>query len=1045
MSVLEVNNVSIRYIKGDFKEIGLKEYILRHIKGDYHVSEFWADRDISFTLEKGEMLGIIGSNGAGKSTLLKTLSGIMEPSAGSILRDGSIAALLELGSGFDGDLTVRENTYLRGAMMGYTRKFMDDTYDQIIEFAELKDFQDYPFKQLSSGMKSRLAFSIASLVRPDILILDEVLSVGDGAFRKKSEEKMREIIEGGATTILVSHSLEQIRAMCSKVLWLHKGEQIAFGDDVQGICDQYQAFLDGDELPELTLRRIEDVSKSQDFVSIAKSGERQREKVVNASCNSNRRFYRSMNEKRSDFICASVLFISIFVMLYFFLGFWKVGLEAPIEYVGGDEFTQYAFTKLAIEGGWNWTNDALGAPYGSHYLDQTSALLQNTEFIITKILGLFTKNVVIVANLQFLLAFALCGLSAFCVLRAIGIERIFALFGGTLFGLSPYILRRGFHHCCLSASYFVPLSVLLCVWSAENSNEKPQGEKAFFNSKRKIAVIIFAILIANNGIGYYPIFTCFFLCVVILFNLVSTRNLSSIKKPMFVICCITIAFCISILPVLIYQITNGSNLSVMQRSPESAERYGLKIIQFFIPLNGHGIPVLQSFIDEYNHTAPLVNENITSYLGIGGIIGFLLLLLYQFVPEKENDLCGSTTLRLFSRLVVCGILFATIGGFSAIFSRVFHALRSYNRISIFIEFICISALCFALQRLFHYKFLKHDRQKKKILTILFIGLIGLCLFDQLPTYGANDSRLESNKSIYESDDKFIKEIEQQLQINDMVFQLPYHAYPEAGAVNNMLDYQHFTGYLHSKNLKWSYGGMKGRATDAWYKYMASLPVDEMIEAIIPYGFRGIYIDTRAYMAANLNILQIQIEEVIDQKPIISGNGTLLFYNLYPYLSSHPELLDERLIEEMDYLVSTGSQKYGIGEVYNFDGTQEDAHRYFISGMSDTETDFAWTDGETVIFDALILEEITGDLELTIHPNRIFNSPQQVVVACDDLILFDETLEDVTPIVIPIPQVCIEENRIKLQMQFPNAISPAEVSNSGDRRKLAIGIASFYIE
>ena len=614
-----------------------------------------------------------------------------------------------------------------------------------------------------------------------------------------------------------------------------------------------------------------------------------------------------------------------------------------------------------------------------------------------------------------------------------------------LFGLSPYILARHIAHYCLSACYFVPLSVLLCVWSTENSNEKSQGQKDFFESKKKVAVIIFAILIANNGIGYYPIFTCFFLCVVILFNLVSTRKLSSIKKPVFVICCITISFCISILPALIYQITKGANLSAMQRSPAEAEIYGLKIIQFFIPLDGNGLPFLQNLIDKYNQTAPLVNENSTSYLGIGGIIGFLLLLLYQFVPEKDNDLCGSKTLRLFSRLVVCAILFATIGGFSAIFSRVFHALRSYNRISIFIEFICISALCFALQRWFHYKFLKHDSQKKKILTILFIGLTGLCLFDQLPRYGANDSRLESNKSIYESDDKFIKEIEQQLQINDMVFQFPYHAYPEAGPVNNMLDYQHFTGYLHSKNLKWSYGGMKGRANDAWYKYMASLPVDEMIEAIIPYGFRGIYIDTRAYTAANLNILQIQIEEVIDQKPILSGNGTLLFYNLYPYLSSHPELLDERLIEEMDYLVSTGSQKYGIGEVYNFDGTQEDAHRYFISGMSDTETDFAWTDGETVIFDALILEEITEDLELTIHLNRIFNSPQQVVVACDDLILFDETLEDVTPIVIPIPQVCIEENRIKLQMQFPDAISPAEVSNSGDRRKLAIGIASFYIE
>lgn len=245
MSILEVNNVSIRYMTGDFKEIGLKEYLLRRARRQYEVVEFWADRDVTFQLEEGDMLGIIGGNGAGKSTLLKVISGIMEPTKGYVKRRGNIAALLELGSGFDGDLTVRENTYLRGAMLGYTRRFMEETYERIIDFAELREFQDRPFKQLSSGMKSRLAFSIASLVEPEILILDEVLSVGDGAFRKKSEAKMREIIGSGATTILVSHSLPQVRELCSKVLWLHKGRQIAFGDDVQGICDRYQDFLAG--------------------------------------------------------------------------------------------------------------------------------------------------------------------------------------------------------------------------------------------------------------------------------------------------------------------------------------------------------------------------------------------------------------------------------------------------------------------------------------------------------------------------------------------------------------------------------------------------------------------------------------------------------------------------------------------------------------------------------------------------------------------------------------------------------------------------------
>lgn len=249
MAIIKATNVSVRYITGDFKAIGLKEYIVRKLKGNYKVTEFWADRDINFQLEKGDMLGIIGTNGAGKSTLLKAVSGIMKPTEGEMQVKGSIAALLELASGFDGDLTVRENAYLRGAMLGYTRKFMEDTYDSIIAFAELEEFQDRPFKQLSSGMKSRLAFSIACLVEPDILILDEVLSVGDGAFRKKSGEKMKQILDAGVTGILVSHSVSQVREMCNKILWLDHGKQIGFSDNVEMYCDAYEEFLIAKKLP----------------------------------------------------------------------------------------------------------------------------------------------------------------------------------------------------------------------------------------------------------------------------------------------------------------------------------------------------------------------------------------------------------------------------------------------------------------------------------------------------------------------------------------------------------------------------------------------------------------------------------------------------------------------------------------------------------------------------------------------------------------------------------------------------------------------------
>ncbi len=247
-AVIEVKNVSIEYITGDLRNIGLKDYVVQKLRGKYKVKKFVAVDNVSFTLNQGDMLGIVGTNGAGKSTLLKAVTKIMVPSKGSVTVNGKIAALLELASGFDGDLNLKENAYLRGAMLGYTRKFMDEKYPEILEFSGLQEFEERPFKQLSSGMKSRIAFSIASMLEPEILILDEVLSVGDGAFREKSEAKMKDIIKNGKVTILVSHSIPQVRRMCNKVLWLDHGKQITFGE-TEPICDKYEEFLKTGKLP----------------------------------------------------------------------------------------------------------------------------------------------------------------------------------------------------------------------------------------------------------------------------------------------------------------------------------------------------------------------------------------------------------------------------------------------------------------------------------------------------------------------------------------------------------------------------------------------------------------------------------------------------------------------------------------------------------------------------------------------------------------------------------------------------------------------------
>lgn len=243
MKSVEVRDLSVKYLIGDFNHIGFKDFIIKKIKNTYKVEEFYANKDISFSLDKGDMLGIIGVNGSGKSTLLKAVSGVMEPSNGEIIVNGKIAAFLELSAGFDIDLTVKENAYLRGAMLGYSESFMDHIYKDIIEFSELEAYENRPIKELSSGMRARLAFSIGTFVKPDIIILDEVLAVGDGAFRQKSYKKMKQILDSGATGIIVSHSLQQIKSLCNKVLWLDKGEVVCLTSNVDKCLGLYEKFL----------------------------------------------------------------------------------------------------------------------------------------------------------------------------------------------------------------------------------------------------------------------------------------------------------------------------------------------------------------------------------------------------------------------------------------------------------------------------------------------------------------------------------------------------------------------------------------------------------------------------------------------------------------------------------------------------------------------------------------------------------------------------------------------------------------------------------
>ncbi|URN95428.1 MAG: ABC transporter ATP-binding protein [Candidatus Pristimantibacillus lignocellulolyticus] len=235
---VEVNEVSMKFNLGREKIDSFKEYLIRMLKKDISYDEFYALRNVSFKVEQGDSFAILGGNGSGKSTALKIISGIYKPTTGSVKVNGTIAPLIELGAGFDMDLTARENIFLNAAVLGYSKKFITEQYDRIIEFSELSEFEDVPLKNFSSGMTARLGFSIATLVKPDILIVDEILSVGDHAFQEKCEKKMDEMTSGGTTLILVSHSIEQVKKICKNAVWINKGEVMISGS-VEEVSNAY--------------------------------------------------------------------------------------------------------------------------------------------------------------------------------------------------------------------------------------------------------------------------------------------------------------------------------------------------------------------------------------------------------------------------------------------------------------------------------------------------------------------------------------------------------------------------------------------------------------------------------------------------------------------------------------------------------------------------------------------------------------------------------------------------------------------------------------
>ncbi len=658
------------------------------------------------------------------------------------------------------------------------------------------------------------------------------------------------------------------------------------------------------------------------------------------------------------------IFIIIVVSLFFIFNFLQLknmSLNIPLVYFGADDYFALNTAKTVYDTGTIRENSNLGAPFGTKNYDYPSLFLDNFDILVIKALMFFTHDIAATVNLQYILLFPFIAIISYFVMKSLKINSILSILGSLTFAFSPYIFYRGMYHTVLSTYQFVPLSILLCIWIYQDDNFF-NINRNFIKYKKNYIAIFFSMLIANNGIAYYPFFTCFFLCVTGFIKVVNKKNCKLFLNSIFLVLTILIFLFINLIPILKYICTEGANPIATSRSWVGAEVYGLKIIQLFLPTNSHGIELLNKLITGYNTNAPLVNENIGSYLGIAGIIGFIILLCFVFIREIDSNI--KENLKLLSDLNIAAVLLSTIGGFGSIFAiAISPMIRGYNRISIFILFISILAICLIIDNIYN------RISKKKIIIIPIIILFSISILEQFP---GNVPNYENVKDMYISDKSFINKIESSVSSGSMIFQLPYHQYPESGPVNSMMDYHLLTGYLHSKNLKWSYGGMKGRKSDLWNQQVSSLDTEDMIKTISLVGFDGIYIDKRAYGEDDYNILEQKLIEILQVRPLYSGNNKLSFFNMIQYNKQYKSLYSEDEISlTREKILNMNTIRLGRGFTA-IEGQRpnqwlwlSNKSELIINNLSDKNKQF------NMQFDIASTSEIKSLLEITIN-DKTFN-------------------------------------------------------------------------
>jgi len=581
------------------------------------------------------------------------------------------------------------------------------------------------------------------------------------------------------------------------------------------------------------------------------------------------------------FFAYGLAIILCLIILIWIMQLWNADLNVPFRYSdSGDNYFGSMSIKGAIDNGWFIQNKYVGAPAGLNLNDYPGS--DNLQLVLVKYISLFFPRFGIALNLYFILAFFLTLLTSMFVLRHFKISYTSSILCSLLFVFIPYHFFRGEAHLFLAAYYSVPLATLIILWVAEERpiffGESTKIENLKFNllSWKAFSAIVISLIIASSGI-YYAFFAIFFLLVIGTLVSVERKNFYNFLAAIILIALIVLGIFLNLAPSIIYSHANGPNREIAKRTVVDSEVYGLKLSQLLLPITEHRVKAFATLKNDYNSVAPNVNENDAATLGFVGSIGFLLLLSALLINSVLGFPKGHAILmKNLSVLNISAFLLGTIGGAGTLFALIITPqIRAYNRISVFIAFFAFFAVGMALDKV-RSKF----SDKQAFLFYIFVSLILLIgILDQTSNSFAPGYAL--SKKDYQNDAAFIEKIETILPKNSLVFQLPYIPFPEYPPVEKMHDYDHFRAYLHSKNLRWSYGAMKGRQGDRWLKSVVSKPLEEFLVIISKSGFKGIYIDRFGYADGAVS-LEKELLELLSTKPITSTNGRFIFFSLVGY-------------------------------------------------------------------------------------------------------------------------------------------------------------------